>query len=107
MQTINQGIILYVFPFECVNLQQLGDDCVGVAIESADDAKTMSQVDSITLVKWPIKLLTMLDGSPLQRYVPLNGVHVEHDDVSNEGNDGMELIRLMLPQFIQKDATLS
>ena len=88
MQTINQGIILYVFPFECVNLQQLGDDCVGVAIESANDAETMSQVNSITLVKWPIKQLTMLDGSPLQRYVPLNGMHFEHDDVSNEGNEG-------------------
>ena len=73
MQTINQGIILYVFPFECVNLEQLGDDCVGVAIESANDTKTMLQVDSITLVKWPIKQVTMLDGSPLQRYVPLNG----------------------------------
>ena len=85
MQTMNQGIILYVFPFECVNLQQLGDDCVGVAIESANDAK---QVDSITLVKWPIKQVTMLDGSPLQRYVPLNDMRTEHDDVSNEGNDG-------------------
>ena len=30
----------------------------------------------------------MLDGNPLQRYVPLNGMYVEHDDVSNEGNDG-------------------
>ena len=29
-----------------------------------------------------------MDGNPLQRCVPLNDMHVEHDDVSNEGNDG-------------------
>ena len=85
MQTINQGIILYVFPFECVKLQQLGDDCVGVAIESANDAETMSQVDTITLVKRPIKQLTML---AVATPIPLNGMHVEHVDVSNEVNDG-------------------
>ena len=86
MLTINQGIILYVFPFECVNFQQLGDDCVGVAIKSANEFESMPQVDSITLVKWPIKQLTMMDGSPLQCYVPLNGMHDEHADVYNEDN---------------------
>ena len=88
MQTISQGTILYVFPFECVNFQQLGDDCVGVAIESANEFECMPQVDSITLVKWPIKQLTMMDGSPLQRYVPLSGMHADHDDVCNEDIDG-------------------
>ena len=84
MRTINQGIILYVFPLECVNFQQLGDDCVGVAIENANEFESMPQVDSIILVKWLTKLLTMLDGSPLQCYVPLNGMHIEHANVCNE-----------------------
>ena len=84
MQTISQRTILYVFPFECVNFQQLGDECVGVAIESTNEFQTMPQVDSITLVKWPIKQLTMLDGSPLQCYVPLNGMHFEPANVCNE-----------------------
>ena len=88
VQTINQGTILYVFPFECVNFQQLGDECVGVAIESANEFQTMPQVDSITLVKWPIKQLTMLDESPLQRYVPLNGMHFEPANVCNEDTHG-------------------
>ena len=87
MQTVNQGIILYVFPFECVNFQQLGDDSVGVAIESANGVEIMPQLDSITLVKWPIKQVMMLDGSPLQRYVPLDNMHARHDNVSNEEND--------------------
>ena len=63
---------MYVFPFECVNFQQLGDDSVGVAIESANGIEIMPQLDSITLVKWPIKQVMMLDGSPLQCYVTLN-----------------------------------
>ena len=88
VQTINQGTILYVLPFECVNFQQLGDECVGVAIESRNEFQTMPQVDSITLVKWPIKQLTMLDGSPLQRYVPLNGMHFELANVCNEDTNG-------------------
>ena len=30
----------------------------------------------------------MLDGSPLQCCVPLDGMHAEHGHVSNEDNDG-------------------
>ena len=48
----------------------------------------MPQGDSIILVKWPIKQLTMLDGSPLQRYVPLNGMHFEPANVCNEDTNG-------------------
>ena len=91
MQILNEGVILYVFPYECVNFQELGDDCVGVGIERENASapfETMSQVGSITLVKWPIKQMTMLDGCPLQRYVPLHGMHAEHGHVSNEDNDG-------------------
>lgn len=74
MHIVNEGFILYVFPYECVNFQELGDDCVGVGIERANAStplEFLSQEDSITLVKWPIKEMTMLDGSPLQHYVLL------------------------------------
>ena len=91
MQILNEGVILYVFPYECVNFQELGDDCVGVGIERANAStpfEPLSTVGSITLVKCPIQQTTMLDGSPLQRYVPLDGMHAEHGHVSNEDNDG-------------------
>lgn len=91
MHILNEGVILYVFSYECVNLQELRDDCVGVGIERENASapfETMSQVGSITLAKWPIKQMTMLDGSPLQRYVPLDGMHAECGHVSNEDNDG-------------------
>ena len=61
---------------------------MSVAIESANEFESMPQVDSITLVKWPLKQLTMMDGSPLQRYVPLSGMHADHVDVCNEDIDG-------------------
>ena len=68
MQIVNEGCILYVFPYECVNFQELGNDYVGVGIERANfntKFEVIAPVNSITLVKWPIKQITMLDGSPL------------------------------------------
>lgn len=32
-QSIGEGVILYVFPYDFINFEQLGDDCVGVGIE--------------------------------------------------------------------------
>ncbi|RYA68080.1 hypothetical protein DD595_25735, partial [Enterobacter cloacae complex sp. 4DZ3-17B2] len=85
MQTMNEGTILYVFPHDYVNFQELGPDCVGVGIErenaSIDD---VVEVGSITLLKWPIKQTTMLNGSPLQRFVPVDGMHATYEDVSND-----------------------
>ena len=59
-----------------------------MAIESANEFESMPQVDSITLVKWPIEQLMMLDGIPLQCYVPLNGMSFLHANVCNEDIDG-------------------
>ena len=51
-------------------------------------SENMVEVDSITLLKWPIKQITMLNGSPLQRFVPIDGMHATHEDVSNDDNVG-------------------
>ena len=58
-----------------------------MAIESANGVEIMPQLDSITLVKWPIKQVRMLDGSPLQCYVPLYNMSARPDNKSNAKND--------------------
>ena len=56
---MHKGLILYVFPNNCVNFEQLGEECVGVALEHMDRITTKddvsNDVDSIHLVKWLIK----------------------------------------------------
>ena len=87
MQTVNEGTILYVFLHDYVNFQELGHDCVGVGIEMENvSIHDVVEVGSITLVKWPIKQTTMLDGSPLQCFVPADGMHARNEDVSNDEN---------------------
>lgn len=87
MQIVNEGIILYVFPDDYVNFQELGLDCVGVAIERANARNDyVIETSSLILVKWPIKQITMLDGSPLQRFAPNDGLHSRCGDVSCEDN---------------------
>ena len=92
MQTVNEGTILYVFPHDYVNFQELGHDCVGVGIEMENASiHDVVEVGSITLLKWPIKQTTMLDGSPLQCFVPIDGMHARYEDVSNDENVGNKL----------------
>ena len=88
MQIVNEGTILYVFPNDYVNFQELGLDCVGVAIERANASNDyVVEIGSLNLVmKWPIKQITLLDGSPLQRFVPLDGLHSRCADVPCEDN---------------------
>ena len=90
---MREGVILYVFPYECVNFNELGDDYVGVGIERENAGapfESMSHVVSSTLVKWPINQITMLDGSPLQHSMfPLVVCMLNMDMyLSNEDNDG-------------------
>ena len=80
MHIVNKKFILYVFPHECVNFQQLNDDFVGVGVERANASTSFDallEVGSITLVRWPIDQITMLNGRPLQCYVPLNNMQGE------------------------------
>ena len=69
-QIMYKGLILYVLPENCVNFEQLGENCVGVAVERIVSQEHASEngstIDSINLIKWPIKQITMLDESPLQ-----------------------------------------
>ena len=90
MHIVNERFILYVFPHECVIFQQLNDDFMGVGVERANartPSDALSEVGSVTLVRWPIDQITMLDGRPLQRYVLLNGMQGEQGHVSNVDDD--------------------
>ena len=81
LQIMHKGFILYVFLDNCVNFQQLGEECVGVALEHMDgmtiNNDVSSNVDSIHLVKWPIKQITTLDKLPLQRYAAFDGGDID------------------------------
>ena len=33
LMVVNEGLIVYVFPYEWVHFEQLGEECVGVTIE--------------------------------------------------------------------------
>ena len=83
-----KGFILYVFLDNCVNFEQLGEKCVGVALEHMDRITTKddasNDVDSIHLVKWPIKQITTLDKLPLQHYVAFDGVEIDDEQDTNE-----------------------
>ena len=69
-QIMYKGLILYVLLENCVNFEQLDENCVGVAVERIVSQEHASEngstIDSINLIKWPIKQITMLDESPLQ-----------------------------------------
>ena len=85
---MHKGFILYVFPDNCVNFEQLGEDCIGVALEHMDRITTKNDVsndvDSIHLVKWPIKQTTTLDKLPLQCYVAFDGVDIDDEQDTTE-----------------------
>ena len=80
---MHKGFVLYVFPDNCVNFEQLGEDCIGVALKHMERITTKNDVsnyvDTIHLVKWPIKQTTTLDKLPLQRYVAFDGVDIDDD----------------------------
>ena len=68
--------------------EPLGEDCMTVALEQIHRSTTKSDVfddvDSIHLVKWPIKQKTTLDKLPLQRYVAFHGVEIDNKQTTNE-----------------------
>ena len=49
---------MYVCPFDSVNFSELGEDNIGIGIETSyggDDSVSLANVYTITLVSWPIK----------------------------------------------------
>ena len=88
LQIMHKGLILYVFLDNCVYFEQLGEECVGVALEHMDKSTTKNDVsndvDNIHLVKWPIKKITTLDKLPLQCYVAFDGVEIDDEQDTNE-----------------------
>ena len=64
-QKIGEGVYMYVFPYDSVNFELLGDNNVGVGVDGTFDGEAsapMEVVYSIRLVIWPIEQITMLDG---------------------------------------------
>ena len=59
---------MYVRPFESLNFSELGEDNIVIGIETSyggDDSVSLVDVCSITLVSWPIKRVTTMDGNSL------------------------------------------
>lgn len=108
---MHKGLILCVFSDNCVNFEQLGEECVGVALEHVDaDVScnvSVANVDIISLVKWPIKQITTLDNIPLQSYVSFDGMEVDEDYTTSEVFRGFFQWLSMLHQLQEKEVTLS
>ena len=103
---MHKGFILYYFPNNCVNFEQLGEECVAMTLEHMDRNTTKNDVyndvDSIHLVKWPIKQITTLDKLPLQRYATFDEVDI---DEHNTNKVPLAIVKLHLIQ--RSKATLS
>ena len=68
---------MYVCPFDPVNFNELGEDNIGIGLETSYDGDTnvfLDNVCSITLVSWPIKQVTTMDGKLLQQYEDLHAL---------------------------------
>ena len=66
---------MYVCPFDLVNFSEIDEDNIGIGIETSyggDDNVSLANVCSITLVSWPIKRVTTLDGKSLLQYEDLH-----------------------------------
>ncbi|MCO5578897.1 hypothetical protein L7F22_032746 [Adiantum nelumboides] len=80
---VAEGVVMYVCPFDSVNFGELGEDNIGIGIETsyADEATIFAEasVCSINLVCWPIKRVTTMDGKALLRYEDLHAMHELQD----------------------------
>ncbi|MCO5559550.1 hypothetical protein L7F22_013151 [Adiantum nelumboides] len=80
---VAEGVVMYVCPFDSVNFGELGEDNIGIGIETsyADEATILAEasVCSINLVCWPIKRVTTMDGKALLRYEDLHAMHELQD----------------------------
>ena len=66
---------MYVCPFDSINFSELGEDNIGIGIEKSyggDDSASLADVCSITLVSWPIKRVTTMDGKSMLQYKDLH-----------------------------------
>ncbi len=73
-QVVAEGIIMYVNPFDLINFDVLGDDNIGIGIETSFDSEFSMSVDdicSVNLISWPIKRVTTMDGKSLLQYEEL------------------------------------
>ena len=72
---VAEGVVMYVCPFDSINFSELGEDNIGIGIETSyggDDSVPLADVCNITLVSWPIKRVTAMDGKSLLQYEDLH-----------------------------------
>lgn len=81
---MGEGIIFYMMPFDAIQFGVLGEECVGVGVEKMNDVGSITlgkDVDSITLLRWPIDQLTTHDKKSLLSFCK---------DQSGERKDNMD-----------------
>ena len=77
-----EGVVMYVYPFDSVNFKELGEDNIGIGIETSYGGEpnlSINDVCSINLVSWPIKRVTTVDGKSLLQYEDLSVTYELHD----------------------------
>ena len=77
-----EGVVMYVYPFDSVNFKELGEDNIGIGIETSYGGEpnlSINDVCSINLVSWPIKRVTTMDGKSLLQYEDLSVTYELHD----------------------------
>ena len=70
-----EGVVMYVCLYDSVNFNELAVDNIGIGIETSyggDDSVSLDNFCSITLVSWPIKRVTTMDGKSLLQYEDLH-----------------------------------
>ena len=81
-RVVAKGIIMYVYPFDSINFDVLGDDNIGIGIETSFDSEvnmSINDICSINLISWPIKRVTMMDGKSLLQYEELHKINELQD----------------------------
>ena len=81
-QIVAKGIIVYVYPFDSINFDVLGDDNIGIGIKTSFDSEfnmSINDICSINVISWPIKRVTMMDGKSLLQYEELHKINELQD----------------------------
>lgn len=88
---VAEGVILLVHPYEAINCEELGEGNLGVIIEgSLHPSKPGGiEVDSLNLVSWPIKKLTLENGEPLMDNIFSSTIH-GNENVMEDNVDPVE-----------------
>ena len=76
---VAEGVIMYVYPFDPINFDVLGDDNIGIGIETSFDSEVNMSVDDIFSINLISKRVTTMDGKSLLQYEELHRTHEIQD----------------------------